>query len=71
VLHRLGLAIPEDMAGRLPAELLEPEELERRPPRWSASRSAIQPELKPADLELDPDEQAALIQRLRALGYVE
>ena len=73
VLHRLGLAIPEDMAGRLPAELLEPEELERRPPRWYAPSSGPEPEpeLEPADLELDPEEQAALIQRLRALGYVE
>jgi hypothetical protein len=71
VLHRLGLAIPEEMAGRFPAEILEPEELERRPPRWSAPRSAIDSEPERADLELDPDEQAAVLQRLRALGYVE
>jgi predicted AlkP superfamily phosphohydrolase/phosphomutase len=71
ILHRLGLPVPEDMAGRLPVELLEPEELERRPPRSSAPSSWTESEPEHADLDLDPDEQAALMKRLRALGYVE
>ena len=71
ILHRLGLEVPDDMAGRLPAEIFRPEELERRPLRRSAARSWTASERDSADLELDPDEQAAVLQRLRALGYVE
>ena len=59
------------MAGRLPVELLEDEELRERPPRMSAPRSWTESDPEPADVELDPDEQAAVLQRLRALGYVE
>jgi predicted AlkP superfamily phosphohydrolase/phosphomutase len=71
ILHRLGLPTPEDMAGRLPVELLEDEELRQRPPRMSAPSSWTESEPERADVELDPDEQAAVLQRLRALGYVE
>lgn len=71
ILHRLGLPVPDDMAGRLPAEIFRPEELERRPLRRSAAQSWTASDPEPDDLELDPDEQAAVLQRLRALGYVE
>jgi predicted AlkP superfamily phosphohydrolase/phosphomutase len=72
VLHRLGLPVPDDMAGRVPVEILEPDELERRPPRRAATRAPRpSPAPDPADLALDPDEQANVLQRLRALGYVE
>jgi predicted AlkP superfamily phosphohydrolase/phosphomutase len=71
VLHQLGLPIPEDMDGRLPTEIFEVEELERRPPRRSGPLPFTQSEPDAADLELDPDEQAGVMQRLRALGYVE
>ena len=37
LLHRLGLPVPDDMAGRVPGEILEPRELERRPPRHAAA----------------------------------
>jgi hypothetical protein len=71
VLHRLGLPLPDDLEGRLPLELLEPEELERRPPRRAAATSWDAPSEEPGGLELDPDEEAAVLERLRALGYVE
>jgi predicted AlkP superfamily phosphohydrolase/phosphomutase len=72
VLHRLGLAVPDDMAGRVPAEILEPSELERRPPRIAAAAPPRPQPVAPAgDLALEPDEQASVLQRLRALGYVE
>ncbi len=71
VLHRLGLGVPDDMAGRLPVEILEPEELSRRPPRTVAAAPAPAPAAMPANLELQPEEQAAVMERLRALGYVE
>ncbi|HTQ67175.1 MAG TPA: alkaline phosphatase family protein [Solirubrobacteraceae bacterium] len=72
LLHQLGLASPEDMAGSVPEGVFEPGELERRPPRTSpapAPAAAIQP--AGGGLELEPEEQAAVMERLRALGYVE
>jgi predicted AlkP superfamily phosphohydrolase/phosphomutase len=71
VLYRLGLAVPDDMAGRVPTEILEAEELERRPPRLEPASAPPAALGRPAELELDSDEQAAVLERLRALGYVE
>jgi predicted AlkP superfamily phosphohydrolase/phosphomutase len=72
ILHRLGLPVPDDMSGRVPVEILEPQELDAHPPqRAPAAAPPRAPDPEPADLELDPDEQASLLQRLRALGYVE
>ena len=72
VLHRLGLEIPDDLAGRLPVGIFEPDELAAHPPR---RRVAAPYEAEAcgaaAGLELDPEEQAGVMQRLRALGYVE
>ncbi|MGA9859726.1 MAG: alkaline phosphatase family protein [Solirubrobacteraceae bacterium] len=72
ILHRLGLPIPDDVAGRVPGEVLEPGELLRNPPKTIPAAAAPPP---PADLdpglELDAEEQANLMERLRALGYVE
>jgi predicted AlkP superfamily phosphohydrolase/phosphomutase len=71
ILHRLGLAVPDDMAGRLPVEIIEPGELERQPPRTVHAAAAPAPVAVPANLELEPGEQAVVMERLRALGYVE
>jgi predicted AlkP superfamily phosphohydrolase/phosphomutase len=71
VLHRLGLAVPDDMTGRVPTEILEADELERRPPRLVPASARSVPEQRPAELELDADEQAEVLERLRSLGYVE
>jgi predicted AlkP superfamily phosphohydrolase/phosphomutase len=70
LLHRLGLPVPDDLDGRLPVEVLEPGELERRPPRTAAA-TAWSAAADEQGLELDPDEEAAVLERLRALGYVE
>jgi predicted AlkP superfamily phosphohydrolase/phosphomutase len=72
VLHRLGLPVPDDLAGRVPVEVLEAAELEARPPRTVPSAApAGSAAVAPAALELDPDEEAGVMQRLKALGYVE
>ena len=70
LLHQLGLPVPEDMAGSVPAGLFEEGELERRPVRSApaSNPAASGPE---ARVELAPEEQAAVMERLRALGYVE
>jgi predicted AlkP superfamily phosphohydrolase/phosphomutase len=72
VLHRLGLPVPDDMAGRVPVEILEPAVLAREPVRRTAASPPPEPLAVPAGaLELEPEEQAVLLDRLRALGYVE
>jgi predicted AlkP superfamily phosphohydrolase/phosphomutase len=72
ILHSLDLPVPDDMEGRLPAEILEPGELERRPLRRVEAREPPAPvTMAGAGGERDPDEQAAVMARLRALGYVE
>jgi predicted AlkP superfamily phosphohydrolase/phosphomutase len=70
VLHRLGLPVPDDMAGRVPTKILEEDELQRRPPRRAAAAIPAPTAASPG-LELDPEEEASVLQRLRALGYVE
>lgn len=71
VLYRLGLPVPDDMAGRVPTEIFELEELELRPPRRAPAGEPEHRTVPDGDLALEPDEEANLMQRLRALGYVE
>jgi hypothetical protein len=71
LLHQIGLPAPEDMAGNVPEAIFEPAELERRPPRRVPASAPALVSSAPAELELDPEEQAAVMERLRALGYVE
>ncbi|HTY96176.1 MAG TPA: alkaline phosphatase family protein [Solirubrobacteraceae bacterium] len=72
LLHQLGLAAPEDMAGSVPEAVFEPGELERRPPRSAPAPAPPEAIQSPQQaLELEPEEQAAVMERLRALGYVE
>jgi predicted AlkP superfamily phosphohydrolase/phosphomutase len=72
LLHRLGLPVPEDMSGSVPEEVFEPAELERRRVRRVSVAPAAVPVASPAaEIELEPEEQAEVIRRLRALGYVE
>jgi hypothetical protein len=62
--------VPDDMAGRVPVEIIEPEALRRRPPRHTAA-AAPPPAPANAGLAFEADEHAAVLERLRALGYVE
>jgi predicted AlkP superfamily phosphohydrolase/phosphomutase len=70
VLHALGVPIPAGLDGRLPEELFEPGALDRTPPTYLL---ADPPEPVPAGVAapLDPDEEAVVLDRLRALGYVD
>jgi len=72
LLHGLGLAVPEDLDGRVPDELLEPEALERRPVRTApAGTSAAPVPAAAVTADYDHEEEAEIVDRLRALGYVE
>jgi predicted AlkP superfamily phosphohydrolase/phosphomutase len=72
LLHQLGLPVPEDMSGSVPEAVFEPGELEHRPVRRVPAPSPAALAASPAaKVELEPEEQAAVMERLRALGYVE
>lgn len=72
LLYSLGLPIPLDIDGRIPEEALRPGTLQRRAPRWS-SDDAPQRDGDPRAAEpvYDREEQETIVNRLRALGYVE
>ncbi len=72
VLYSLDLPIPTDVAGCLPETVLVPGQTDRRPPRWT--------EVDPPDAAdlpaghgavVDADAEETILNRLRALGYVE
>jgi predicted AlkP superfamily phosphohydrolase/phosphomutase len=72
LLHQLGLGVPEDMAGSVPEAIFNDGELERRPVLHVPAAPAPEPVSSiAANVEFEPEEQAALMERLRALGYVE
>ena len=68
MLHSLGLAIPDALEGRLITEALDRQALAIRPPRREGHVSAPA-EVK--NIDLDGDAEAEILDRLRALGYVE
>ena len=70
IAYLAGAPIPDDLEGQLPTEWLEPDSLESHPPR-SASASSL-PTLPPlAAPGEDADGDEALLERLKAMGYVE
>jgi len=71
LLHSLGVHVPDGLDGRVPTELLEPEALARRPIRHApAGAPAAAPATAPG-ADYDHEEEETIVNRLRALGYVE
>ncbi len=70
LLYTLGLAIPEDLEGRVPEAMFEPEYLRLYPIAFAAPTSISSPieEQLPA---VDPQMEAEVMGQLRALGYME
>jgi predicted AlkP superfamily phosphohydrolase/phosphomutase len=72
LLYSLGLPVPDDLDGRLPVEVLDTFDAPwpREPSAMPAARGPEPPgpEETPA---LTPAEEAAVLSRLRALGYIE
>jgi predicted AlkP superfamily phosphohydrolase/phosphomutase len=71
LLHSLGLPIPADMEGTFPAGLYDPAYLESDPPRLSGAAPADAGVVLTDDGGSDEEDQALILDRLRALGYVE
>jgi predicted AlkP superfamily phosphohydrolase/phosphomutase len=69
VLHSLGLAVPQDMEGRVPIDAIDPASLASTPIRSGPPESVpLDPRPEPAGYN-EQDEQV-LVERLRALGYI-
>ena len=69
LLHTLGLPIPEDLEGRVPTELYEPSHIASRPFVTAESTRAPEPVRNPEPETEDGEEE--IVQRLKALGYLE
>jgi hypothetical protein len=68
MLHALDLPLPADLEGQLPEEALRSDALALRPAR---RRDAAVQTAAVADVVLDEAAEAEILDRLRALGYVE
>jgi predicted AlkP superfamily phosphohydrolase/phosphomutase len=69
VLHSLGLAVPEDLEGRVPTDLYEPSYFAAHPIASAESTHSPERARKP-----EPDLEGGdkdIVQRLKALGYLE
>jgi predicted AlkP superfamily phosphohydrolase/phosphomutase len=69
LLETLGIRAPEAFEGRLPAQLVS---VRRQPYREAiGARPSAEPVLAGPSTALNPDAEAEIMRRLRALGYVE
>jgi predicted AlkP superfamily phosphohydrolase/phosphomutase len=72
LLHSLGLPIPEDLEGHVPTQVFEPDWLQARPVRVGPpTRSPDSPATERRSASEDPEIEAEVRARLRALGYLE
>lgn len=68
LLHSLGVPVPEELDGEVPEGLFEPAALAARPPTYRPAAALAAPA---GVVSFDHEEQATIVGRLRALGYVE
>ncbi len=73
LLYCLGVPAPADMSGRLPAQALAPDVLRRRPPETAPARDLPSEvdDLPEPEVAYDESEEAVVLKRLAALGYLE
>jgi predicted AlkP superfamily phosphohydrolase/phosphomutase len=71
LLYSLGLEIPRELEGRVAFELFEPSWVEANPVRTGGSTRDSETQEWREEAQTEPDEQTAIVERLRALGYLE
>jgi len=73
LLHCLGLPIPADLEGHLPTEMFDESLLRKHSVRdhHPVEPSERAQEDTPEDAVLSPEDEAAVLERLRTLGYIE
>ena len=76
--HSLGMEIPADYEGHVPTDLYEADYLASDPPRVAAAAEGAAPvesEAVPAAADdggdLDEEDEAIILARLKSLGYIE
>jgi hypothetical protein len=70
LLYSLEIPIPNDISGRLPAQVLTEQALNELPVRYVEASRNIQ-NVAEIDAGIDEEAEATILKRLRALGYVE
>ncbi len=68
VFYLAGAAIPDDLDGKLPRQVLDAKTLSTHPPRREPADAF--PALPPVLESVDPTDDRELIERLRRLGYI-
>jgi hypothetical protein len=71
VLYCQDLPVPADMTGRVPVDVFTPAVLEQRAPRAIGAAPAGVAEVASPAVVYDAESEAIMMERLRALGYVE
>lgn len=71
VLHTLGLAVPIEMEGRVPEELLDPARLAAAPVRAAYAVAGVRAPAPIPAAQLSEEDEQIVMERLRELGYVE
>ena len=72
LLYSLGLAIPENIEGRVPLEMFEPSFRSRQPIRIAPWTGAKQRPSSESEVEITYDSEAEkiILDRLKGLGYI-
>ena len=68
LLYSLGLDVPESLDGEIIRGCFEAEHLRSNPPRRVAS---VQADVETSGTDIDEEEEGLVMDRLRALGYIE
>ena len=72
VLYSLGLPVPEDFEGAMPSEkVYESSELARRPVDRAPASTPQQEAPDSSEPTMDEEDEAVIVERMRALGYIE
>ena len=71
LMHSLGEPVPQEFDGRLPVEIFEPAHAVRHAAALPARRIHAPDEVPAEAAAMDAEGEATVMQRLRALGYLE
>jgi len=71
LLQSLGLEVPSEMEGKVPAEVFDPSWLASRPLRPAAVMPAEAEPAPAEEVSFSKEDEAKLAQRLRDLGYID
>ncbi len=71
LMHSLGEAVPQEFDGRLPVEVFEPAHAVRAGAAVPARGACFPAEVPAETAAMDAEGEATVMQRLRALGYLE